>query len=493
VSARKTVIGDRFVDVPGIHPDTLRGLGQEGMKFEKMTGTQKMYLSKVLANPSRDYLVRAQTGTGKTLGFMIPVLQRIVDNRRPDSVQAIILSPSRELAMQTAREAVRLSQFHRPAIGVSLLIGGIPKKKDDAELRKKRPAIIVATPGRLKDHIDGSKGFAESIRSTVIVLVLDEADRLLDMGFEVVVRQIAAALPPADVSERGRQTLMFSATVPDKVKSVAMSFSRPGKLDFLDSGGETMNTNNNIEQRIAILKGPQLYRFLLRSIKEHIATRERPGSHRIIVFVSTAKMAESLSLLMRKVGYPETGEIHSRLNQPARTRAELAFSRNEGSIIVASDVISRGIDFPDVSLVIQMGIPSSAEQYEHRVGRTARGGKTGIALAMYCEDEVVAVKKLGIDKIPQVPAETTSDSYLANPRLDALVEDIRTNRDADLKSKLCRSFVSTLGFYNSNTKMLGWSREQLVPNVASRFASLGLPLGACVVDPKTAKKMRIVM
>lgn len=508
----------KFADLPGLHPATLKALGPDGFGYATMSAAQSTYLPRAMEDPSRDLLVRASTGSGKTLGFLIPTIQRIVEWKTKKSASsstassplfagapplAIVLSPSRELADQTKREALRLVQFHAsPKIGVQLVIGGTPTSKDRRRLATEPCDLLIATPGRLQEHISDTPGFAEALRKSVKILVLDEADRLLDMGFEPAVRKIAAALPPASPAN-GRQTMLFSATVPDKVKSVALAFSRPDKLDFVDAGGPRASARNRgVVQQLAVVPVASIFPVMHRVLSAHID--ETNGQHRIIVFVATARMAEAAASLLRASGWPDALEIHSRLSQGQRTAAERAFSASPGKILVASDVVARGIDFPDVTLVVQMGIASSKEQYEHRVGRTGRGGKTGHALVVAGDDEVVALQAMGLDTLPSPPwasmgsrpSKASQSLSVVPPALAKAIDAVHTGRNAALKRDLCRAFTASLGFYNTHLKTLRWTREALVANMLARFAALGVSFdsaasNACSVDPKTLKKMHL--
>lgn len=352
-----------------------------------------------------DLLIKAKTGTGKTLAFLIPAIEaRIQDleqesrdfkEKNPDadkntrsrhaasyaklSVGTIILSPTRELATQIATEAARLLT-HKKDWGVQLFIGGASKRGQMMDFRRKRRDIVVATPGRMADMLK-EPDLQDALRGAK-VLVLDEADTLLDMGFKDELNGIVDQLPDKSV----RQTFMFSATVSPDIKRIARSFLRP-KFSFVDCVPENeSNTHMHIPQYATILKGadeqiPHIFRLLAQDALQH------PEGGKAILFFPTTKMTELFAVLVdglrSELPFGRRGtqvfEMHSKKTQQARDRTAERFRQSSTgySILVTSDVSARGVDYPGVTRVIQVGIPTTSENYVHRLGRTGRAGKEG--------------------------------------------------------------------------------------------------------------------
>lgn len=497
-----------FADlVPQLHPATLKALSDD-FGYHMMSRPQATYLPHAMEG--RDLLVRARTGSGKTLGFLLPLVQRLAaepaaataaTERRSAaaaplrSIRALVLSPSRELAEQTFREAKRVIQFHA-SMGVQVVIGGTNMGAEAGRLKRELCDILVATPGRLLDHISNTPGVAARLGG-VRVLVLDEADRLLDMGFAPAIRQIASVLS----DKHSRQTLLFTATIPEGVKQVAKQFMRDD-LTFIDTAddgddGDAARNANNIVQEYVVLPVDSLVPALYRIVR---AKREaNPDNHRIIVFVQTALMAQLMTELFRKAGMTDAMEMHSRLTQSQRTATTERFRRTSAGLMFASDVIARGVDFPDVSLVIQLGIASDAEQVVHRTGRTGRGGKLGEAILLLGDDEREVLEKEVVTRLPvkestgasAISAGVVSGSAVAPPpELRAAFDQIKSG--GPLARDACRAFVATLGFYNGNMRRLRWSPQAMVDAVSQRFAAMGSALpGACPVQSKTLGKMRL--
>ena len=455
----------RFADM-SIDPRTKSALAQV-FKYERPSKPQSEYLPVALRGD--DVFVKARTGSGKTLGFLIPVLQRIVgiSNTSRTHVRALIISPSRELAEQTATEARKLVTFFAGAIGVQIMIGGTSVKEQQRKLQTSRCDILVATPGRLQDHLDNTPGFKDRLAG-VGSLVLDEADRLLDMGFAPAIRKIVAFLPPPD----RRQTLLFTATVPEGVTKVADAFMRPGKV-FIDtargSNAGPSEALSRIDQQSVVVRPGDVVSTLF----SLVAVKRRVPNHKIIVFVTTAMMAALMREFFVAAGtHKDAMELHSKLTQSQRNAVTKAFSEGTGVLLFASDVIARGIDFPDVTCVIQVGL-TDTEQYEHRVGRTGRAGKSGEAVIILGDDEAPALlpalinqRKMNIKPVV-IPSETSTSS------LAQAVALVGTPGNP-LHKNAQRTFVASLGFYNSHLRRLKWTPGQMVRAVWARFAAMGL-------------------
>ena len=325
-----------------------------------------------IALSRRDMVGIAATGSGKTLAFLLPGLVHIAASP-PLSAAArgpvmLVLAPTRELAMQSAAVAETAGAAH----GVTSLcvFGGVPKQPQLAALLGKSVGvhIVVATPGRLLDLIttDGVS------LARVSFLVLDEADRMLDMGFERDVRAILAAISKAPGD---RQTLMFSATWPEGVRKIASEFMvDPVRVTI---GSPDLSASHSVTQLVDVLEPHERDRALLRLLeKYHGGAHKR--ANRVIVFVLYKKEADRVAAFLAREGW-SNGAIHGDLSQDARTRAYYAFKDASVPILVATDVAARGLDIPNVEYVINYSFPLTIEDYVHRIGRTGRGGKTGVA------------------------------------------------------------------------------------------------------------------
>jgi ATP-dependent RNA helicase RhlE len=306
----------------------------------------------------RDVLATAQTGTGKTLSFLIPIIEML---QKPDSqkmeglgAQALIVLPTRELAMQVeqAFNAIRPS----PVYSVALVVGGMNERPQIEALRR-GVRIIVATPGRLEDYIKRRLVRLDRIK----ILVLDEVDRMLDMGFEPAIRRIASMLPAQ------RQTLCYSATLEGQVKDVARNYLRnPVRIEI----GSTMKPAENVELRAFSVDQDKKQELL-----EHLLGAEK-GS--FLVFVRTKHGADRVARRLARSGHAAV-QIHGDRSQAQRNSALRSFSEGRHRVLVATDVAARGIDVANVAHVVNYDLPKVAEDFVHRVGRTGRASARGIA------------------------------------------------------------------------------------------------------------------
>ncbi len=308
-----------------------------------------------LAMMGRDILGCAQTGTGKTLAFVIPMLNQLL--QKPDS-KALILAPTRELALQIEEVIKPLTKKINLGLPV-LLIGGVSYHNQFRGLEEPH-RIIVATPGRLIDHLGQQTVNLSAVQS----LVLDEADRMLDVGFKPQLLEILQYLPTE------RQTMMFSATLSAGVKSLSAKYLKnPAHL----SVGETDRAHANITQKVIQLETSKKNQAVLDLLKEHEGTA--------LIFVKTQIKTERIATILADYGV-NTAPIHGGLNQGQRKRALESFRREEVRVLVATDVAARGLDIDHVGLVINYDLPQVIEDYVHRVGRTGRAGKLGVAVSL---------------------------------------------------------------------------------------------------------------
>ena len=349
---------DSFALNPSIH----KALSDEG--YETPTPIQAKAIPEALAG--RDVLGTAQTGTGKTAAFALPTLQALAGEgpRGNTGPRALILTPTRELALQVERSFKTYGR--RLRLRTAVLVGGVPIRPQVVKLRK-RPDILVATPGRLLDLLNQG----EVRLNRVSRFVLDEADRMLDMGFIGDVRKIASHLP------ENRQTLLFSATMPPEVEKLAGTLlSNPVRVEVTP----TATVADNITQSVMFVEKANKRELLMKMLKKSDVSRA-------LVFTRTKHGANRISRHLSDRGI-SSDAIHGNKTQKARQLALSRFDRGGVKVLVATDIVSRGIEVADISHVINYEIPNDPESYVHRIGRTARAGAAGQALSLCDIDEV---------------------------------------------------------------------------------------------------------
>ncbi len=356
----------QFTDL-GLSQPVLQALDMKG--YTEPTPIQAQAIPRVLEG--RDLLGIAQTGTGKTAAFMLPSIDRLrdADKQTPfKSCRMLVLAPTRELAGQIAESAKDYGAL--AGLKVHSIVGGTSVNKDRNKLHRGTD-ILVATPGRLLDLID-QKAFR---LDGVEVLVLDEADQMLDLGFIHALRKISE-LVPAD-----RQTLFFSATMPKQIQELVGKYCRnPVKVSVTPES----TTAERIDQYLFMVQQDEKQTLLELVLSER---HQVPGKfERVLIFARTKHGCDRIVKKLGQSGIPANA-IHGNKSQPQRERALDEFKRAKTPILIATDVAARGIDIPGVSHVINYELPNVPEQYVHRIGRTARAGKDGIAIAFCAEDE----------------------------------------------------------------------------------------------------------
>lgn len=353
-----------------LHPSLLKVI--EEMGYINPTPIQTMVIPKIMEG--LDIQASAQTGTGKTAAFLLPLLNRLITPSplRTIGPRALILVPTRELAMQVATEAARFSK-NIPRMKCVCIYGGAPYPIQNRELS--RPyEILVATPGRLIDHL--SQGRIDFSR--LEVLILDEADRMLDMGFIDPVEQIAAATP------KTRQTLLFSATLKGQVLNLSKRLlNNPIEIH----AEEIHEKHENIEQKLHYVDNIGHKHRLL----DHLLAD--PTMNQAIVFTSTKINADHLVDTLYSQGH-NAAALHGDMNQRQRTRTLSQLRHGQIRVLVATDVAARGIDVQTISHVINFDLPQNAEDYVHRIGRTGRAGAKGIALSFAAGKDLQLVKRI---------------------------------------------------------------------------------------------------
>ncbi|XP_019184914.1 PREDICTED: DEAD-box ATP-dependent RNA helicase 31-like isoform X2 [Ipomoea nil] len=451
--------GDSYLSETRFDKFSLSPLSLKGIKdigYEKMTLVQEATFPVILKG--KDVLAKAKTGTGKTVAFLLPSIEIVLksppvtrDQKRPP-ILVLVVCPTRELASQAAAEGNNLLKYH-PTIGVQVVIGGTRLALEQKRMQANPCQILVATPGRLKDHIENTAGFATRLMG-VKVLVLDEADHLLDMGFRRDIERIIAAIP------KQRQTLLFSATIPPEVRQIChVALKRDHEfINTVEEGSE--ETHSQVQQKYLVAPLDKHFSLLYSMLRDHIAD---DVNYKVLVFCTTAMVTRLVAGLLGELNL-NVREIHSRKPQNYRARVSDEFRKSKGLILVTSDVSARGVDYPDVTLVIQIGLPSDRQQYIHRLGRTGRKGKEGqgiLVLAPWEEFFLSTIKDLPMTK---------ADVPLVDPETKTKVE--RALSHVEMKNKEA-AYQAWLGYYNSN-KTVGRDKCRLV-ELANEFSrSMGL-------------------
>ena len=354
--------GVRF-DSLGLLPEMTRALEKKNIEWS--TPVQAGCIPPM--REWKDVIAKAPTGTGKTFAFGIPIIEHI--DPESEEVQAVIMAPTRELAMQITAELRDLAVF-MSGIRVVCLYGGAPIGKQIDALKKK-PQIVVATPGRLSDHMKRRTVRLDRVQT----VVLDEADRMLDMGFIHDVRRIAEKLPEK------RQTLMFSATMPPEVEKLAMDLLHEPESVKVDPVSSTVK---KIDQCLYYVDKANKKYLLAKILRD-------PDVENALVFSRTKHGADRIVRDLKREGIDAVA-IHGDKSQNARQAALTAFKTGECKVLVATDIAARGIDIAGLSHVINYDMPMEPEAYVHRIGRTGRAGRDGTAISFCCIDEV---KQLG--------------------------------------------------------------------------------------------------
>ncbi|MEO6225889.1 MAG: DEAD/DEAH box helicase [Sphingomicrobium sp.] len=340
----------------------------------------------------RDLLGIAQTGTGKTAAFVLPSLDRLAasgTHLKPGQVRMLVLAPTRELAAQIAASARTYGRFMKLSVGV--IFGGVPNNKSIREVSR-GVDVLVATPGRLLDLIDQR---ALSLRELEI-LVLDEADQMLDLGFIHALKRIVSLVPAK------RQTLFFSATMPKSIKELADRYlTNPAEISVTPAA----TTVQRIDQSVTMVNQVEKTALLTIFLQTH-------PMERTLVFSRTKHGADKIVRQLEAAGL-RASAIHGNKSQPQRERAIVAFKSGEMPVLVATDIAARGIDIPAVSHVVNFDLPDVPEQYVHRIGRTARAGADGIAIAFCSPDERSNLRDIERVTRQKIPVGSLPDGFAA--------------------------------------------------------------------------------
>jgi len=394
----KEMKNDGIVNKPnfyglGIAPKILDIL--ERINFKVPTPIQFKAIPMAIAG--KDVIGIAQTGTGKTHSFAIPMCQRLAQKKGV----GLVLAPTRELAIQIDEAFQSLAYAF--GMKTACLIGGAPMFPQVQALRK-NPRVVIATPGRLLDHISQWNFMPDE----VTMLVLDEADRMLDMGFAPQITKILRCVP------KDRQTMLFSATIPKEIMAIASAYMKlPVSVEIAPSG----TTAEHVTQELFILKKEAKTRLLSKILAQYHGP--------VLLFSRTKHNACKIAMSIRDMGYSSV-EMHSNRSLAQRREALDGFKTGKYRVLVATDIAARGIDVTGIEVVINYDLPEDAENYVHRIGRTARAGNKGHAISFATPDQSSDVRDiekliksaLPVSKHPEVPSERFIEGFHQAPKKD---------------------------------------------------------------------------
>ncbi|WP_104697031.1 MULTISPECIES: DEAD/DEAH box helicase [unclassified Helicobacter] len=381
----------------GLSKGLLRGIREAG--FQSPSPIQEQAIP--IALKKRDIIAQAQTGTGKTAAFALPIIEMLKNDK---NIEALVITPTRELAMQISDEFYKLGRFVKTR---TVCVYGGQSIKKQCELIEKNPQIMIATPGRLLDHLKNQR--IKKFKPRFVVL--DESDEMLDMGFLDTIEEIFNYLPGQI------QILLFSATMPIAIKRLADKILRdPVHIAITPANV----TNVDIAQRYYMINESERSEAIIRLLDTENVSKG-------IIFTRTKKEADDLHLLLQTRGY-RSQALHGDMDQRDRRNAIMAFKNKSCDILVATDVASRGLDISDVSHVFNYHIPLNAEIYVHRIGRTGRAGKKGVAITLVTPLEYRELRKIQNDigsdlDLYEIPQENLSPSKIIQDILGTKIDN----------------------------------------------------------------------
>ncbi|KAL0465893.1 ATP-dependent RNA helicase [Neurospora intermedia] len=459
-------------DMPGVYADMAGRLDArllkalDAMGYANMTPVQEKVLN--MGSFTQDCLVQAKTGTGKTIAFLLPALHTLLNAKDldPSQVALLILAPTRELAQQIVDECEKLVSQCNPRFECHLAVGGSAKASSLSKFLRGKPTILVATPGRLDDYLSDER--VKQKFNNLRCLVLDEADCMLDQGFLPALTKILTSLPKKQLA--GWQGMCFSATLPPSIHKVLHHVLAPKHAHISTVDENEAPTINSVPQSYMKVDSvddvlPTLHNLLS-------AERYDNPKLKAVVFCSTARQAALLYTLFGHTGGASPAKLpvwqmQSRMNQAQRTRTTEEFKNTDSGILFASDVVGRGLDFPDIHLVIQVGIPLNSEQYVHRVGRTGRAGKGGRAVMIITPEDFWFVERnrqfpMAQSKLDHPKAAAVDSASIISQSLAKVPDQVKA-----------QAYVAYLGFVNTMRSKMKITPAQMV-QVANRYAfSLG--------------------
>ena len=456
----------------------------ENLGYEFMTKVQAQTLPSTLAR--ENVIAKAKTGTGKTISFLLPAIETALASSK--STSTLILSPTRELAQQIEEEAISLLSKlpNNQRLTTASFVGGVKITKDFGKLKRGPINLLIATPGRMIDHLE-NQGLDLSQLET---LVFDEADQLLDMGFRPSIERILKSLP-----KKQRQVLLFSATLPKSVQEIAAlalgqkpGNSTPASMKLIDTIGEEESTHNHIPQYIQTITLDNGVASLYRLLQQH---SQNSPHYKVMIFFATARQtqlyAEIFTSLLAK---NSVLEMHSRKSQSFRNKVADQFRDSTGGhVMFSSDVSARGMDYPDVTMVVQFGLPDSSDQYTHRVGRTGRGDSTVQGesyLLLHDFEQASFTRQLKKAKLSVKPAKPL-------PAVEGEDQAIARAISKLGKLSLVTGYQASLGFYLGKMKQLDIPDRAALVSVKNDWICKTLQYGEepPALLPKTVGKMNL--
>ncbi|CAI4058452.1 hypothetical protein SKDZ_04G4070 [Saccharomyces kudriavzevii ZP591] len=439
------------------------------MEFPGLTPVQQKTIKPILSSQDHDVIARAKTGTGKTFAFLIPIFQHLI-NTKLDSqymVKAVIVAPTRDLALQIEAEVKKIHDMNyglKKYACVSL-VGGTDFRAAMNKMNKLRPNIVIGTPGRL---IDVLEKYSNKFFRFVDYKVLDEADRLLEIGFRDDLETISGLLNEKNSKSADNiKTLMFSATLDDKVQKLANNIMNKSECLFLDTVDKNEpEAHERIDQSVVI---SEKFANSIFAAVEHIKkqVKERESNYKAIIFAPTVKFTSFLCNILQnefKKDLPIL-EFHGKITQNRRTSLVKKFKKDESGILVCTDVGARGMDFPNVHEVLQIGVPSELANYIHRIGRTARSGKEGSSVLFICKDELPFVKELEDAKNIIIAKQ---ENYEPSEEIKTEVLEAMDQETEDLSDVI----ISLISSYRSCIKEYRFSERRILPEIASTYGVL---------------------
>lgn len=434
--------------------------------FTGLTPVQQKAIGPILQNESQDVITRAKTGTGKTFAFLIPMFQHLVNTRRdnPAAVKYVIIAPTRDLALQIETETRKIQLAH-PILRrfhSLTLVGGTNFASGVTNLIRRRPQVVIATPGRLLDVLQRY----EKHFKLVDVKVLDEADRLLEIGFQQDLEKISGILNR--VNEHGpnhTRTLLFSATLDAKVQTLSQSIMGKDECLFLDTVDKNEPQAHEKISQSAIIS-ENLGHSVLASM-DHIRTQVCANpNYKAILFTPTIKFTTLISELLhvqKDITVPIL-EFHGKKAQNVRTKMVQKFKRDPSGVLVCTDIAARGLDFPDVAEVLQIGVPALLPQYIHRIGRTARAGKEGKAILFMSKGEVPFLQRLAEEA--QIFIKDHKDYEPAVSTVEEFASEFTDYEE------LVDALISTIAYYRTNARGYGFNDNRILRQIAESYGTL---------------------
>lgn len=474
-------------------------LSVQRMNFPNLTPVQQKTIKPILLNDSNDndkqhdIITRAKTGTGKTFSFLIPIFQHLINTRQQHQymVKAVIIAPTRDLALQIETEVKKLHKNNRVLNKYQCvsLVGGTNLQKSLDFMYKRRPNIVIATPGRFIDILNrvGDKFF-----KFVDFKVLDEADRLLEIGFKQDLEHISTTLNSLSFNgDRHIRTLLFSATLDERVQNLANNIMNKEKCLFIDTIDKNEpEAHEKIEQSLVVSKS---FADNICAAIDHLKSKmvengNTTTNYKAILFTPTVKFTKLVnSILTREFDGDQSFpvyEFHGQVSQSRRTNLVRQFKNDSNGLLICTDVAARGMDFPNVKEVLQIGVPTELANYIHRIGRTARSGKDGKSIIFLCEKELPFIDQLkktkNIDIINKTQYKSTAET---KNNLAAILQSHNTTLGS-----LSESIISLISYYRSCIKEYRFTEKDILPEIAKTYGLLlnepdkKLPVTRTVID-----------